>query len=80
MIIYILVSAVKRSFGQPFFMEVLIMSCWNIWLIRNGKIFKSERASFAKWRGKFIPDIFLLQHRIKVKYRQSLLDWVKALP
>jgi hypothetical protein len=25
-------------------------------------------------------DISLLQYRIKDKYRQSLLDWVRALP
>jgi hypothetical protein len=38
----------KRSFQKPFFMEVLITACWNIWLIRNGKIFMQEKSSFNR--------------------------------
>jgi hypothetical protein len=56
------------------------MTCWNIWLIRNGKIFRQEKPTFAKWRGKFIHDISLLQYRIKAKHRDGLLDWIKGLP
>jgi hypothetical protein len=28
-----IVAAAKRDFDQSFFMEVLIMACWNIWKI-----------------------------------------------
>jgi hypothetical protein len=44
------VNEAKRSFGKPFFMEVLITACWNIWLLRNGKIFRNERPTFGKWK------------------------------
>jgi hypothetical protein len=37
------ISEAKRIFNKPFFMEVLITACWNIRLVRNGKIFLQER-------------------------------------
>jgi hypothetical protein len=75
-----LVVAARCSFNKPFFMEVLITACWNIWLIRNGKKIRQEKPTFAKWRSKFIHDISLLQYRIKAKHRDSLVDWIKGLP
>jgi hypothetical protein len=74
------VTTAKRSFNKPFFMEVLITTCWNIWLVRNGKIFRHEKPTFAKWKAKFIHDITLLQYRIKSKHKEALLHWVNSLP
>ena len=44
-----LVIQARRSFDKPFFTEVVFIACWNIWIIRNAKVFRSERASFNKW-------------------------------
>jgi hypothetical protein len=74
------VTRAKRSFNKPFFMEVLVTTCWNIWLVRNGKIFRHERPTFAKWKAKFIHDITLLQYRIKSKHKEALLHWISSLP
>jgi hypothetical protein len=74
------VSEARRSFGHPFFMDVLILARWNIWILRNGKIFNGERPTFARWRARFIHDISLLQYRIKAKFRDSLLTWNSSLP
>jgi hypothetical protein len=76
----VLLDHARRSFGQPFFMEVLIMSCWHIWLIRNAAIFRGDRPTFARWKASFVHDMVLLQHRIKVKHRSSLLAWISSLP
>jgi hypothetical protein len=73
-------AGARKSFSKPFFMEVIILACWNIWLLRNGKIFNDEVCSFTKWKGKFIHDISLLQHRIKVKHKDRLLSWIRSLP
>jgi hypothetical protein len=27
----------NKNFGWPFFMEVLMLACWNIWLVRIGE-------------------------------------------
>ena len=70
----------KSSFNKPFFMEVVITACYNIWLLRNGKISEGEKPSFARWKCKFIHDLTLLQCRIKVKHKDQLLAWIDALP
>jgi hypothetical protein len=55
-----ILAAAKRDFAQPFFMEILIMACWNIWKIRNGKIFENQRPTFTKWKNAFIHDMTIL--------------------
>jgi hypothetical protein len=74
------VSVAKQSFGQPFFMEVLIMALWNIWILRNGLIFRNERPTFARWKCKFVHDMSWLQYRIKDKHKDKLVDWLASLP
>ena len=58
--------AARKSFGQPFFKEVVYLAAWNVWLLRNGGIFRNERHTFAAWRRNFIHDITLLSHRFLV--------------
>jgi hypothetical protein len=74
------VAAAKKDFKKSFFMEVMILACWHIWKVQNGKIFRHERPTFAKWKCNFIHDISLLQHRIKSKHRDSLMAWIHSLP
>jgi hypothetical protein len=69
----------KQSFGQPFFMEVIIMALWNIWILRNGLIFRNERPTFGSWKSKFVHDMNWLQYRIKAKHKDGLLDWIASL-
>ena len=73
-------SDARRDFGHPFFSEVVFIATWNIWIQRNGKIFRNETASFRAWRRNFLQDISLLAHRIKCKYRNSLTSWIASLP
>ena len=77
---YSAITAARRSFAKPFFMEVVITACWHIWKTRNGKIFQNERPLFARWKNQFIHDMTLLSHRIKRKHWASLLLWVSNLP
>ena len=75
-----LVIQARRSFGNPFFTEVVFIACWDIWIIRNAKVFRSERDSFKKWRYAFIHDISVMQYRIKDAYKDDLLRWVSFPP
>jgi hypothetical protein len=61
-------------------MEVVITTCWNIWLIRNGRIFRLVNVSFTRWKAKFVHDMTWLQYRIKAKNKDSLIRWIKSLP
>ena len=72
-------QAARKDFGHPFFSEVVFTATWNIWVQRNGKIFRNEQASFRAWRRNFIHDISLLSHRIRCKYKDSLVSWIANL-
>jgi hypothetical protein len=76
----VVVATARQRFHKPFFMEVVVVACWNIWLIRNTKIFQNERPTFTRWKCKFVHDMTLLQYRIKQKYKVELLDWIESLP
>nr|XP_040251774.1 uncharacterized protein LOC120968845 [Aegilops tauschii subsp. strangulata] len=75
-----LVLNASRSFRKPFFTEVVFIACWNIWITRNAKVFRHERARFNKWRSAFIHDISLMQYRMKAAYKDDLLRWISFLP
>ena len=75
-----IVLQAKQDFAKPFFTEVVFVACWNIWIIRNAKVFRHERQSFNKWRSAFIHDILLMQHRVKARYKEELLKWISFLP
>jgi hypothetical protein len=75
-----IVQAAKASFGKPFFMEVVATACRQIWLLRNAKIFRHERPTFAKWKSNFVHNIFLLRYRIKAKYLDGFTEWINSLP
>jgi hypothetical protein len=69
----------RSDFGKPFFMEVVILACWNIWKQRNEKIFQYHRPSFQGWKKGFVHDISMLVHRIKRKHVDDLVAWIGSL-
>ena len=77
---FMMASASRKDFNRPFYSEVVFIAAWNIWTQRNGKIFRNEAPSFRAWRRNFVHDLSLLAHRIKCKYRDSLLPWIASLP
>ncbi|XP_037405530.1 uncharacterized protein LOC119268121 [Triticum dicoccoides] len=50
----------RSSFRHTFFFEVILTAAWNIWILRNGRTFRGERATFAAWRSNFVHDLTLL--------------------
>lgn len=76
----VIAYAARREFHKPFFAEVVFLACWNIWMIRNDRVFKNIKPSFRRWRASFVHDISLLAHRIKAKFKDDLLRWISFLP
>ena len=74
-----IIQTAKASFGHSFFMEVLIVACRNIWLQRNGAIFRHEAPSFGRWKSGFIHDMSLLKHRMKAKLIPNFQSWLDSL-
>ena len=70
----------RRDFAQPFFVEVVFTAWWNIWQIRNDKIFRHINPTFSRWRQGFVHDLYLLGYRIKPRLKEDLFRWIDFLP
>ena len=77
--LYLAASTAKRNFAKPFFTKVVLLACWNLWLVRNDKKINHIRPRFAAWRSKFIHDSKLLVYRIKDKHKESFIEWINSL-
>ena len=56
--ILVILEGVKTQINQPFFMEIIIMMCWAIWILRNDIILKKLPHSIQ--RCKFVFKEFAL--------------------
>jgi hypothetical protein len=72
-------SMARADFGKPFFMEVVIIACWNIWKQRNENFFEAQTPSFKGWKRNFVHDLSMLGHRIKKKHHAALMAWIGSL-
>lgn len=70
------ITLLAQALPTPIAMEILIMGCWNIWIQRNGKIFKSQPYSIQSWRRLLKNCLLILQHRIKNKFEAQLSSWI----
>ncbi|PNT65478.1 hypothetical protein BRADI_4g43107v3, partial [Brachypodium distachyon] len=74
-----IVSSARRDFHHPFFIEVVIICCWNIWKQRNDFIFDGVVPSFRRWEYGFKEDLTLLMHRVKPVVADALKSWMRSL-
>ena len=64
---------------QDLAMEIIIMGCWAIWMVRNDKIFNSIPTSIDRWKFIFLTELHLLKFRIKEKFSDSFCSWLDTL-
>lgn len=53
---------------KSFSMEIVTLDCWNIWIQRNGRVFRDVQPTIQAWRYFFKADLKLLQFKIKEKH------------
>jgi hypothetical protein len=74
-----IVLKAKKDFSKPFFIEIILIACWNIWKVRNGVVFGKIVATFRSWKGAFIHDPILHKYRVKGKILPELSKWIDSL-
>jgi hypothetical protein len=70
----------KTRIKLPFSMEIIMLSAWGIWIIRNNKVFKDQNVEFASWKAIFYQELKLLVHRMKKKHLTLIKDLIQSLP
>jgi hypothetical protein len=68
----------KDKLQLPFAMEIIMLSAWGIWIVRNNKIFNNINPSFQSWKAIYSQEIRLISHRMKKKYASSFKEWLQS--
>jgi hypothetical protein len=58
-------------------MEIIILSSWGIWIVRNGRIFENKSPTFNTWKAIFHQELKLLKYRIKKKLEPEFSSWLE---
>jgi len=72
-------SQINAQLNSQFFMETIIIACWEIWNARNSLIFRGERFNLLDFRRAFFKELMLLQHRVKLGLEDHLFLWIQSL-
>jgi hypothetical protein len=62
----------------PYFMEIITIAAWEIWKIRNDKIFRNGRAHVNIWFSNFKSQCLLQSLRFKPDLRSGFCFWLDA--
>ena len=68
----------RQSFGQPIFMEIVIVAAWCIWSMHNGIIFYGKSLSLWRWKSLLHEELSLIVLRCKSSKKPLLQDWLLA--
>jgi hypothetical protein len=68
----------KSEWQLRYFMETFAIAAWEIWKIRNNKIFRGE-PPFLAWKINFATSIKLQIYRLKLDDRRPVLAWLESL-
>lgn len=70
------VGKAASHFHQPFFMEIFTIAAWEIWKIRNARIFHGDPPSIQKWKSNFIDSVHLQMHRLRDPLLSLVSLWI----
>ena len=58
-------------------MEIIIMCCWGIWMVRNDKIFKSTPSSLNTWKFYLQEGMQHIKLRVKQSKGEKIDQWIE---
>jgi hypothetical protein len=67
-----MIAEAKQTWDKPLFTEAVILGAWNIWKIRNRKLFEGVTPDKEAWRRQILQDLDILKYRVKNSQKTSL--------
>jgi hypothetical protein len=68
----------KSKFRVDFSLDLFILWCWAIWMVRNDVIFKNKAPSVHSCKSHFTEEVSLLLHRTKASVTPLLQSWISS--
>jgi hypothetical protein len=68
----------RSTHAIPCFIEVTMLAAWELWKVRNDKVFHRRDPNFARWLGNFKSQCLLQSCRFKADLRSSFCVWLDA--
>lgn len=59
--------------------EVMMIAAWELWKVRNDKVFQRHEPILERWIGNFKNQCYLQSCRFKADLRSSFCVWLDAL-
>lgn len=66
------------KFPRAIALDIIMLSYWNIWIQRNGKVFRKEAHCLDTWKYLLKKDLALLEHRVKQKNLSIFKNWIDS--
>ena len=70
--------AFKDQLRVPFFVEIIVLLCWSIWIVRNDAIFQRVVPMVKKAKCVFWKEFAIVIHQAKKKYFPIISLWLEA--
>ena len=68
-----------NNLGLTFFIELFIITAWEIWILHNGKKFEGKQVSLQLWIVRFKEQVLLQLNRIREEQRPIVLQWLNTM-
>ena len=65
--------------GIPFFMEIFIIAAWEIWNLRNSKIFDHGSPTVHLWTWPFKDQVYLQLVRVREDQGACIIQWLESM-
>lgn len=69
----------RQLANNPCFTEIFLIAAWEIWKVRNRKIFDGVPATFARWLRNFKAEVALQSIRVRDDCKSLVLLWLESL-
>ena len=73
-----ILSAIHNH-SLPLFMEIFMIAAWELWNLRNSKIFDNGTPTLHIWLKKFRYQVYLQLVRVREDKRLSIILWLEAI-
>ena len=71
---FLALKETKALLNLPFYIDIIILFCWNIWMQRNDLIFKGVQISTVDYYRCFKDDFALDTQRAKARHKSAMLE------